>query len=220
MHKRTKRFFSISLVFCIMIVSGVYGCFRLLDIISYRREMVDVFHAQQEVDAEKLSRKDELVSEYAYFKQNEGKMENIFIRREELVPVIENLEGLARVYDVSISLDIQEQAVKKQKKSSNTSTEDAEKGKQAEDLRKKTVFLLEIRGTYKNTIRFLTDVEYMFPVPSFESVYMRRYESSDTENASRETPEDNNEEPIKKENEVISSVAISFIQKEETNSES
>lgn len=226
MNTRTKKFASFSaLLLGLTLLSG-YGCFSLFQEIREKRESIDMMFARESVNAEKVQQQDEFARQYAFVQEGERILGGAFIRKEDVVSAIQELESLAQVSGVTIELNIQEgivrpvaktpaQAGVKDTRTEQEKKDQAEKDKKkAEEDKKKMVFLLEIRGTYEKTLDYVGRLERLQLIASFDSISMQK---EDTEKKSESSSvsgvgETATVEDIQKENLVVTKVSLIYTQ--------
>lgn len=214
-NTRTKFFLFASSFVLLGLSVGLYFLFWVFGSIQQKRESIDVLLARDEINTEKMKQREELLDRYNFVLEKEGIIENVFVRKEDLIHTIERVESLAQLSGVEVKLDIQEGPVKKPKPKTAAPVKDTrtdqEKKEQAEQEKNQFTFFVEIHGTYPATMNYLDRLDRMSPVASFESIKMDKDDqNTDQSNALVEGGLD--QQPLPVDQKVITNVTLSFMQ--------
>lgn len=182
----------IFIIFLILVLIGVGGYYAWLVQSEVReaRFAIDKARAEAEIRLDRSKQQTQLAGRYEELVQNTNLLRRVFIYPDDLVSTIREMERLADIAGVRVVLDIQEASVKKQpvkaktatSNTSDTKKSDEQKKLEAEAEKRKMYFLVEVTGSYKNTLRYMDALESMLPVATFESLHMERYEPKEDKN--------------------------------------
>lgn len=209
MNKRTKVFVFISSVILTGLFLGGYFFVEILDALQIKRKSIDNLLAQNEIYVEKMGERDILSRQYDFVQERGNILEDVFIQKQDLVSTLKKLESLAQQLEVEIELDIEDTTIKKQKLTNAPATGDTGKIEQREK-EKKIVFIIEIHGTYQQTMRYLDAIEQMNPIASFESIKMQKEVPEKSENIPASSEETTQEKDVSVGGRVLTNASLSF----------
>lgn len=192
----------------VLFVLGVYGTFWIFDRILEKRKNMDSAFVQEEIMAEKIRQKNNLKKRYDFIREREEELYGVFLDERDVVPTLEKMESLAKESGVSVVVTIADNGDKQQKKSGVTKKEDTKKKDAPENA---VNFLLEIRGRYGDSVRFMESLERMRPIPSFVSMDMQKENDQTAEGKNEESQEMTSNEDVEGDAQrIVTKLTVSF----------
>ncbi len=214
-NAHTKFFFITSAFILVGLIAGSYFLFWVFRSVQQKQGSVENLLARDEINTEKIKQREDILRRYEFVREKEGALQDIFVRKEDLINTIEKLESMAQLSGVEVKLDIQEGPVKKPKAKTPVATKDTrtdqEKKEQAEQEKNQFTFFVEIRGTYSATMSYLDRLDRMSPVASFESIKMEK-EDQEAGQSTVSSEGSSEQEQVPAGKKVVTNAVLSFMQ--------